>query len=179
MKCFFNFFKELFSFKSSNEDYEQNVIIEESTDISNQDIPPIEDILIDETEEVVLSETQRTTDIPKNDEILKSPSTEVVVEKKNFDFFKSLADIILEFDNHYQRIGNRDTKNMIELFQYRLIQVMENNGAKAIDGEKSFNSMRHIPIPIAIVDEGVKIRSFVRKGLEMDNQIVLKAQVIL
>ena len=168
------FIKGLFSFNIYNE--EKQVINDRQIEVVNQDIPPVTDIDVEDSSKPVYEEqeqiySQIETNFPADKTHWQQNSC---VNSKSM---QSLADIIIEFDNYYQRLENEDAKVMVKLFQSRIIEALENMGAEVIADDRFFDTLRHTPVPYSIVKDGVEIKSFIRKGLAIQDNIILKAQV--
>lgn len=92
---------------------------------------------------------------------------------------KDVISTIEEFDTYLSRIENEDAKELVSLFQHRLIEAMVTNGATPIDKETEFDCLRHVPVPFSIVRDRTPIKEVLRIGLEYNGSVVLKARVRL
>ena len=91
--------------------------------------------------------------------------------------FISFSEIINEFDTYILQTKNEETKQIIGLCQYRLIESMVSNGATPIDKDVAFDCLRHVPVPFSIVKDGTPIKEILRIGLEYNGNVILKAIV--
>ena len=92
---------------------------------------------------------------------------------------EDICELIHEFDSYILQTDSYDVKQVIEVMQYRLIETLCKNGITPIDNDTSFNSLRHVSVPFAIIPDGTPIKEFKRIGLLFDNKVLLKAQVIV
>ena len=140
---------------------------------------PIESVL--EEDKKNEDETEPIIDIPVESVLKEDEGNEVsLCQEENgvaLKLFSSFADLINEFDTYLLQTQNEETKQMIELCQYRLIESMAANGATPIDKDTKYNCLRHVPIPFSIVQDGMPITEVLRIGLEYNGRIVLKAKV--
>ena len=90
---------------------------------------------------------------------------------------KNIISTIEEFDTYLSRIENEDAKELITLFQLRLIESLVESGLDRIDDDKYFNCLRHVAVPFSIVPDGTPIREIKRNGIIRGNRVLLKAQV--
>lgn len=92
------------------------------------------------------------------------------------------SDIIREFDSYKERTESTESKELIKLFQYRVIEAMVQGGLTPIDEYTTmvFDIMKHSPIPYKAVEQGSPIQKYERIGL-CDNRgkVYLRAQVIV
>ena len=109
----------------------------------------------------------------------KQPS----IQTDGYSMIKRLQNDIVttieEFDSYINRIENDDTKELISLFQLRLIDSLANSGLDKIDEETNYSCLRHTPVPFQVIPEGSSISEIKRAGLARDGQIVLKALVVI
>ena len=91
----------------------------------------------------------------------------------------SLADMIVEYDSYLLRIQDSEVRQIIELFQHRIIESLYANGVEKIKNEKVFNCLEHVTIPFSITSDGMPIREVKREGLVLGERVLLKAQVIV
>ena len=92
---------------------------------------------------------------------------------------KDVVAVIEEFDSYICRIENEDAKELITLFQYRLIEALVKAGLERIKNDTAYNCLRHTPIPFAVVPDGTPIKEIKRCGISSGNRVLLKAQVVV
>lgn len=151
---------------------------------------PMNETEIDIPIESVLKEDEKNKD--ETEPIIGIPVESVLKEeagkemslclKGNGDILKlftSLSDLINEFDTYLLQTQNEETKQMIEVFQYRLIESLEANGAIPIDKDTEFDCLKHVPVPFSIVQDGMPIKEILRIGLKYNGSVILKARVRL
>lgn len=131
------------------------------------------------------------TEKPADDKkVIVPPITKLIdVEQNNEDDNKSckkiesfgtdICNLIREFDSYYQRTNDENSKQVIEVMQYRLMEIVCQNGGTPIDDDKVFNSLRHVPIPFAVIQDGKPIKEIIRMGITIGNKVILKAKVIV
>lgn len=197
--------KGFFSHERKRKDYK--VINQYEDDPVSQYVPPVEknnvseapleayDLHENENVDNVASETIQAEKTMKETEIeididipLESvPKDKEVNEKelaredidRTLKLFISFSEIINEFDTYILQTENEETKQIIGLCQYRLIEAMMSNGATSIDKDIEFDCLRHVPVPFSIVQDGMPIKEILRMGLEYDGRVILKAKIRL
>lgn len=92
---------------------------------------------------------------------------------------EDICELIHEFDSYYNQAESNDAKQAIEVMQYRLIETLCKNGITPIENETSFDPLKHISVPFAIIPDGTPIKKIKRIGLLLGNKVLLKAQVII
>lgn len=195
--------KGVFSHEKKGKDYE--VLNQYEDDPVSQYVPPVEKNNVCETplETYALHENENVdnvasetiqTEKPMNeadieidtpiesvlkDEDVKEKELEQEDNDRILKLFISFSEIINEFDTYILQTENEETKQIIGLCQYRLIESMVSNGATPIDKDIEFNCLRHVPVPFSIVQDGTPIKEILRIGLEYNGSVVLKAKVKL
>lgn len=89
----------------------------------------------------------------------------------------TIISIIEEFDSYINRINNDDARELVSLFQHRLIESLAESGLDKIDNDTLFDSLRHVAVPFRIIPKGSKIIDIHRPGLLRNDVVVLKALV--
>lgn len=193
--------KGVFSHEKKGKDYE--VLNQYEDDPVSQYVPPVEKNNVCETplETYELHENENIDNVasktiqpeePMNETEIDIPLESVLKDEEVNEkelaredndrivkLFISFSEIINEFDTYILRTENEETKQIIGLCQYRLIEAMVSNGATPIDKDVEFDCLRHVPVPFSIVQDGMPIKEILRIGLEYDGKIVLKAKVEL
>lgn len=85
---------------------------------------------------------------------------------------KRLAEIVKQNDMMAKQMPEGESKDLLDDFSEQIISSMVLGGCKAITHEKTFNSLRHRPVPFSIVEDGTPIEKTERVGVEL-NEIVL------
>lgn len=128
-----------------------------------------------------MNETEIEIDIPLESVLKEEEVNEKDLVREDIDrtlkLFISFSEIINEFDTYILQTENEETKQIIGLCQYRLIEAMVSNGATPIDKDIEFDCLRHVPVPFSIVQDGMPIKEILRMGLEYDGRVILKAKV--
>ena len=114
--------------------------------------------------------------MPKDKEVNEKELAREDIDR-TLKLFISFSEIINEFDTYILQTENEETKQIIGLCQYRLIEAMVSNGATSIDKDIEFDCLRHVPVPFSIVQDGMPIKEILRMGLEYDGRVILKAKV--
>ena len=193
--------KGIFSHERKEKDSE--VLNQYEDDPVSQYVPPVEKNIVSEAPleahdlheneniDNVASKTIQTEepmneteiDIPIESVLKDEEVVEMDLAQEDIDrilkLFISFSEIINEFDTYILQTENEETKQIIGLCQYRLIEAMVSNGATPIDKDVEFDCLRHVPVPFSIVQDGMPIKEILRIGLEYDGKIVLKAKVEL
>lgn len=195
--------KGIFSRERKGEDHE--VLIQYEDDPVSQYVPPVEKNNISETPletyelhenknvdnvtsdtiqaEAPMNETEIETEIPLESVLKDEEVKEKELARKDTDrtqkLFISFSEIINEFDTYILQTKSEETKQIIGLCQYRLIESMVSNGATPIDKDIEFDCLRHVPVPFSIVQDGMPIKEILRMGLEYDGRVILKAKIRL
>lgn len=192
----FDYIKQLFSHR----EYKEESIPTYKDDSEEQEtyyVPPFEESVIDKSEtnsdessststnnidsirgeEDIADNTTDSfskTDNNSKNEISNNEETDRVVQLQ-----QNVISTIEEFDSYLSRIENEDAKELITLFQHRLIESLVESGLDRIDDDKYFNCLRHVVVPFSIVPEGTPIKEIKRNGIIHGNRVLLKAQVIV
>ena len=191
--------KGVFSHEKKGKDYE--VLNQYEDDPVSQYVPPVEKNNVCETplETYALHENENIDNVasktiqpeePMNETEIDIPLESVLKDEEVNEkelaredndrivkLFISFSEIINEFDTYILRTENEETKQIIGLCQYRLIEAMVSNGATPIDKDIEFDCLRHMPVPFSIVQDGMLIKEILRIGLEYNGRVVLKAKV--
>ncbi len=191
--------KGVFSHEKKGKDYE--VLNQYEDDPVSQYVPPVEKNNVCETplETYALHENENIDNVasktiqpeePMNETEIDIPIESVLKDEEVIEMdlvqedidrilklFISFSEIINEFDTYILQTENEETKQIIGLCQYRLIEAMVSNGATPIDKDVEFDCLRHVPVPFSIVQDGMPIKEILRIGLEYNGSVVLKAKV--
>lgn len=191
--------KGVFSHEKKGKDYE--VLNQYEDDPVSQYVPPVEKNNVCETplETYALHENENIDNVasktiqpeePMNETEIDIPLESVLKDEevnekelaredndRILKLFISFSEIINEFDTYILQTENEETKQIIGLCQYRLIEAMVSNGATSIDKDIEFDCLRHVPVPFSIVQDGMPIKEILRMGLEYDGRVILKAKV--
>lgn len=193
--------KGVFSHEKKGKDYE--VLNQYEDDPVSQYVPPVEKNIVSEapleaydlhenenvdnvaSETIQAEKTMKETEIEIDIPLESVPKDKEVNEKelaredidRTLKLFISFSEIINEFDTYILQTENEETKQIIGLCQYRLIEAMVSNGATSIDKDIEFDCLRHVPVPFSIVQDGMPIKEILRMGLEYDGRVILKAKV--
>lgn len=193
--------KGVFSHEKKGKDYE--VLNQYEDDPVSQYVPPVEKNNVCETplETYALHENENIDNVasktiqpeePMNETEIDIPIESVLKDEEVIEMdlvqedidrilklFISFSEIINEFDTYILQTENEETKQIIGLCQYRLIEAMASNGATPIDKDNDFDCLRHVPVPFSIQQDGMPIKDILRIGLEYNGSVVLKAKVSL
>lgn len=193
--------KGVFSHEKKGKDYE--VLNQYEDDPVSQYVPPVEKNNVCETplETYALHENENIDNVasktiqpeePMNETEIDIPIESVLKDEEVIEMdlvqedidrilklFISFSEIINEFDTYILQTENEETKQIIGLCQYRLIEAMASNGATPIDKDNNFDCLRHVPVPFSIQQDGMPIKDILRIGLEYNGSVVLKAKVSL
>lgn len=195
-----DYVKQIFSSGEYVNEDDLSIHDEDSQDFESYYIPPAEDVFQNQNtlektksqEEDYTSQPQEAlvVDSPKNNDseiVQKSqseanmslPETDPKIkdDEKLYHFQDNVISIIEEFDSYINRTENDDAKELISLFQHRLIESLAESGLDKIDSDISFDCIRHIPVPFQIIPEGTPINKIIRAGLSRNGCIVLKALI--
>lgn len=162
---------------SSNEDYSlERVSSHNLVDCdSDIDVPQQFELTMHDDNDTVSDEPSDTSSCEASPINENEQKPDVIIDGIGED----ICEIIHEFDSYLLQTDSNDVKQTIEVMQYRLIEVLCKNGITPIDNDTSFNSLRHVSVPFAIIPEGTPIKEFKRIGLLFNNTVLLKAQVIV
>ncbi len=191
--------KGVFSHEKKGKDYK--VLNQYEDDPVSQYVPPVEKNNVCETplETYALHENENIDNVasktiqpeePMNETEIDIPIESVLKDEEVIEMdlvqedidrilklFISFSEIINEFDTYILQTENEETKQIIGLCQYRLIEAMVSNGATPIEKDNDFDCLRHVPVPFSIQQDGMPIKDILRIGLEYNGSVVLKAKV--
>lgn len=194
-----DYVKQIFSSgESVNE--ETTSINKDSQDFESYYVPPAEDMFQENntSEETITQEEDYYLHTPgsiavdhlKNNESesvyyshpeanidLSETAHQIKNNEKLHHFQDNVISVIEEFDSYLNRIEDDDAKELISLFQHRLIESLAKSGLERIDSDSVFSCLKHTPIPFQIIPDGKALKEIKRAGLLRNGEIVLKALV--
>lgn len=88
-----------------------------------------------------------------------------------------LAEIVSEMDSVKLRLNSKESKEIIEFCQDRIIECMKKQQLDSCGHESVFNAEIHTPVPFQIVPNGTAIIKCLRPGLTFNGKLLLKALV--
>lgn len=153
-----------------NNTSEETITQEEDYYLHTPETIAVDHLKNNESESVYYSHPEANVDISENTHQIKD-------DEKLHHFQYNVISVIEEFDSYLNRIENDDAKELISLFQHRLIESLAESGLDKIDSDISFDCIRHIPVPFQIIPEGTPINKIIRAGLSRNGCIVLKALI--
>ena len=111
----------------------------------------------------------------------KSNVCQAHTEKPSADFVqlcKKLAEMVKMYDQMAKQMPDGETKDLAEDFSNQVITTLSLcDGCTPINNEPIFDAHRHTPIPFSMVEDGTPIRSFVRMGIAISEQVIIPAKV--
>ena len=108
----------------------------------------------------------------KEDEIEDSCAKEDYIK-----LCKRLAEMVKQNDMMAKQMPEGESKDLLEDFSEQIISSMVLGGCKAITHEKTFNSLRHKPVPFSVVEDGTPIEKTERVGVELNEMVLIPAKV--
>ena len=90
---------------------------------------------------------------------------------------KRLAEIVKQNDMMAKQMPEGESKDLLDDFSEQIISSMVLGGCKAITHERTFNSLRHRPVPFSIVEDGTPIEKTVRVGVEFNEMVLIPSLV--
>lgn len=146
--------------------------IHEPVPISTTDAQPVSPTDIQ-------SETSESTQLEisinahsKSPESGQLPSTDLIT------LCKELAQMVKMYDQMAKQMPEGETRDLVEDFTNQIITTLSLSPAcTTINNEPFFSSQRHIPIPFDLIDDGTPIKSTIRLGIAIGEQIIIPAKV--
>lgn len=89
-----------------------------------------------------------------------------------------LAELVQMYDLMAKQMPEGETKDLAEDISVQIITTLSlTKGCSPINGDLTFDSRRHIPVPFSLVEDGTPIESIVRMGIAIDNIVLIPAKV--
>lgn len=197
-----DYVKQIFSSGEYVNEDNHSIHDEDSQDFESYYVPPAEDVFpnqnaLEETkpqEEGYTSQPQEAlvvdspqyndSEIVQNSQseanmVLPETDSKIKDDEKLYHFQDNVISIIEEFDSYINRTENDDAKELVSLFQHRLIESLVESGLERIDSDTSYKCIRHLPVPFQIIPEGKLLKETIRMGLLRKGNVVLKALVTI
>lgn len=93
--------------------------------------------------------------------------------------FAECADLLNELDRISPRFSSPDSQLLIEIINERLRSALYLSGGVPIEGDTSFDPIRHICPENPLAKEGSPICETLESGVELDTRVFVKAKVKL
>lgn len=132
----------------------------------------VDPIKNDDSESMQDSQPEANIDLPE-------PVPQIKNDEELHHFQDNVISVIEEFDSYLNRIENGDAKELVSLFQHRLVESLAKSGLEKIDSDTVFNCLKHTPVPFQIIPDGKSLKGIKRAGLIRNGEIILKALVIV
>lgn len=182
--------RELFHLKTNERDIENTMT---SSDIITTEPAKVRPGVIDDNQSIENDKESVLTpfsfniehEVSTNQNSADDKSIQTVIQSNQEDnsisdvIFEDLAGLIGEFDSIKDNSTSDEANSIIEMCQYRIIEIMIKNGITPIDNSEEFNPKYHAAIPFSIVPEGTTIKELYRIGLKKGSKVYLKARVKL
>lgn len=113
-------------------------------------------------------------------EVVGSNEEEIELKGTLDDYLKlckRLAEMVKQNDMMAKQMPEGESKDLLDDFSEQIISSMVLGGCKAITHEKTFNSLRHRPVPFSIVEDGTPIEKTVRVGVEFNEMVLIQSLV--
>lgn len=89
-----------------------------------------------------------------------------------------LAELVKMYDLMAKQMPEGETKDLAEDISEQIISTLSlTKGCSPINGDLTFDSRRHIPVPFSLVENGTPIESIVRIGIALGEQVIIPAKV--
>ena len=178
--------RELFHLKTSKRDIENSMTSsDEPAKVRPEVIDDNQSIETDKESVLTLFSFNSDHEVSTNQNSANDNSIQTVIQSNKEDnsisdvIFEDLAGLIGEFDSIKDNSTSDEANSIIEMCQYRIIEIMIKNGITPIDNSEEFNPKYHAAIPFSIVPEGTTIKELYRIGLKKGSKVYLKARVKL
>ncbi len=90
---------------------------------------------------------------------------------------EELCEIMKEFDGYSNRVQTEEAKIIVNQILEQLQESLERSGLTRFENENTYSILRHIPVPMAKINEGETISETLSPGLSIENRIFRKAKV--
>ena len=178
--------RELFHLKTRERDIENAMTSsDQPAKVRPEVIDDNQSIETDKESVLTLFSFNSDHEVSTNQNSANDNSIQTVIQSNKEDnsisdvIFEDLAGLIGEFDSIKDNSTSDEANSIIEMCQYRLIEIMIKNGITPIDNSEEFNPKYHVAIPFSIVPEGTTIKELCRIGLKKGSKVYLKARVKL
>lgn len=115
-------------------------------------------------------------------EVVGSNEEEIELKGTQDDYLKlckRLAEMVKQNDMMAKQMPEGESKDLLDDFSEQIISSMVLGGCKAITHEKTFNSLRHRPVPFSVVEDGTPIEKTERIGVELNEIVLIPAKVMI
>ena len=102
-------------------------------------------------------------------------------EEPSADFVqlcRKFAEMVKMYDQMAKQMPEGEAKDLAEDFSDQIITTLSlSDGCTAIINEPTFDTHRHTPVPFSVVEDGTPVKSFVRMGIALCEQVIIPAKV--
>lgn len=166
-----------------HEDDEKNFIFEDVFPVkvgTNEKIPVSDVLKNDEQDE------QRDEDNKQKDSIQEKRDEEkrdifeadaLLDNKPLVKLFKECTDVLNELDRIAPRFKSPDSEILLEVVQEKFYDALLLAGAKKIENDKNFDSLRHSSVDGLNAEEGTPIEETILPGIILEDRVFIKAKV--
>lgn len=113
------------------------------------------------------------TCVVENDLPVELDVTDVRFEK----LAEQVASLVKHYDAMSEKISDENMKALLSDMTNHLINTLVLGGCDPIADEKSYDAARHIPQPMAIIEQGIPIVSYIRIGVSLSGKVLIPAIV--
>lgn len=194
-----NFICRLFSFKgnqtqvadsahrkgSSESEFvakEQKIVSIEEPDDNAEDVSPVltQMMLENQRENEPLPEVPLHQEPLPEDPLPEDPDSDgdqLLDNKEYIHLMEECAVLIAEFEQYHPRMQTDEGRMMVEMIGQRLREAMLLSGAQSIDSDRTFNILRHTPVPMRYITNDTPLEEIIEIGIAVENRVFVKAKV--
>lgn len=179
-----NFICRLFSFKgnqtqvadsahgkgSSESEFvakEQKIVSIEEPDDNAEDVSPV-------LTQMMLEKQRENEPLPEDPD---SDGDQLLDNKEYIHLMEECAVLIAEFEQYHPRMQTDEGRMMVEMIGQRLREAMLLSGAQSIDSDRTFNILRHTPVPMRYITNDTPLEEIIEIGIAVENRVFVKAKV--
>lgn len=150
---------------------QKTVSVEESTD-NTVDVSPVLTHVVPEKQRE--NEPLSEVSLPEDPD---SDGDQLLDNKEYIYLMEECAALIAEFEQYHPRMQTDEGRMMVEMIGQRLREAMLLSGAQSIDSDRTFNILRHTPVPMHYVTNDTPLEEMIEMGIAVGNRVFVKAKV--
>ena len=91
--------------------------------------------------------------------------------------FSECADVLKELDGFSKDFKSEREQFLLEMVRDKIVSALLLSGGKAIDGDTSYDILRHVALNQSDVKDGSEIEEIVSPGVMLEDRVFIRAMV--
>lgn len=135
----------------------------------------VEDAVSEDHKSVaVKAETDSTEQETSHEE---SATSSLLDNKPLVKLFSECADVLKELDGFSKDFKSEREQFLLEMVRDKIVSALLLSGGKVIDGDTSYDILRHVALNQSDVKDGSEIEEFVSPGVMLEDRVFIRAMV--